>query len=201
MNRFVSEMFPLSSVLKQKISKETRSDGGGEAKGTAAVATNETDATRSKRRPTFGDRQIPVYRFGEFEVDIRLRELRRRGLRVKLQEHPFRVLEALVEEPGKIVTREELCNRLWGQDVHVDFDGGINAAVRKLRLALADSAANPTFIETRPKVGYRFLASVQTNCVRTETESSHTILTNAASSIWTGILAFAAAAIVAWWLA
>ena len=124
-----------------------------------------------------------------------LHELRRRGLRVKLQGHPFRVLKALVEDPGAIVTREELRVRLWGQDTNVDFDRGISEAVHKLRRALADSAVNPKFIETRPRVGYRFLASVQTSRIRRETGSLRNNLANtvSAASGWLSAIAAAAA--------
>ena len=98
--------------------------------------------------------------FGVFEVDRASGELRRNGVRVKLQEQPFQILIALLERPGAVVTREELRSRLWAEDTYVDFDHGLNAAVRRLRDALGDSAENPRFIETVARRGYRFLAPV-----------------------------------------
>lgn len=99
-------------------------------------------------------------RFGVFEVDIAARELRRRGVRMKLQDQPFRVLEALLERPGEIVTREELKDRLWAEDEFVEFDKSLNTAIQKIRQTLGDSAESPRFLETVPKVGYRFIAGV-----------------------------------------
>src|SRR5215831_2330919 len=99
-------------------------------------------------------------RFGVFELDLRSGELRRNGIKVKLQEQPFQVLAELLERPGQVVTREELRNRLWPADTYVDFDHSLNAAIRRLRDALGDSAENPTFVETVARRGYRFLAPV-----------------------------------------
>src|SRR5579862_5568651 len=98
-------------------------------------------------------------RFGVFEVDLRAGELTKRGLRVRLQEQPFRVLATLLERPGSVVTRDELRQKLWSQTV-VDFDHGINKAINKIREALGDSAENPRFVETVARRGYRFLAEV-----------------------------------------
>jgi DNA-binding winged helix-turn-helix (wHTH) protein/Tol biopolymer transport system component len=98
-----------------------------------------------------------VIRFATFEVDPRAGELRKDGSRVKLQEQPFQVLLALLERPGDVVTREELRAKLWPADTFVDFDHGLNAAVKRLRDALGDTAENPRFIETLAKRGYRFL--------------------------------------------
>lgn len=99
-------------------------------------------------------------RFGLFEVDLRAGELRRQGTRIKLQEQPFQILARLIETPGEVVTRDELRQRLWPSDTFVDFDHSLNAAVRRLRDALGDSAENPRFIETVARRGYRFLAPV-----------------------------------------
>ena len=99
-------------------------------------------------------------RFGVFELDLRAGELRRSGIRVKLQEQPFQVLALLLEQPGEVVTREDLRNRLWPADTFVDFDHSLNAAIKRLRNALGDSAENPTFVETVARRGYRFLAPV-----------------------------------------
>lgn len=103
-----------------------------------------------------------VIRFGPFEADLRTRELRKRGLKLKLQEQPFQVLAMLLERPGELVTREEIRARLWPEDTFVDFDHGLNAAVRRLREALNDNASLPRFVETLPRRGYRFIAPVQT---------------------------------------
>ncbi len=86
--------------------------------------------------------------FGIFEVDLRAGELRRNGSKVKLQEQPFQILTLLLEHPGEVVTREELQKKLWPADTFVDFDHSLNAAIRRLRDALGDSAENPRFVET-----------------------------------------------------
>jgi len=99
-------------------------------------------------------------RFGAFELDLRAGELRREGVKVKLQEQPFQLLAMLLEHHGQVVTREELRSRLWPSDTFVDFDLGLNKAINKLREALGDSADNPRFVETLPRRGYRFIGSV-----------------------------------------
>ena len=99
-------------------------------------------------------------RFDVFAVDVRAGELRRNGTRLKLQEQPFQVLCALLEHPGELVTREELRSRLWAADTFVDFDHGLNAAIRRLREALGDSAEIPRFVETVARRGYRFIGNV-----------------------------------------
>ena len=98
-----------------------------------------------------------VVRFGVFEVDLAAGELRRHGLKVKLQDRPCQILGLLLRRPGQIVTREELRNTLWAADVFVDFDNSINTAVNKLREALGDSAENPRFIETVGRRSYRWI--------------------------------------------
>ncbi len=100
-------------------------------------------------------------RFGEFEADLRTGEIRKAGSRVKLQDQPFKVLQILLENPGNVVSREELQSRIWPDDSYGDFDHAVNVAVGKLRMALGDSAENPLFIETVPRRGYRFVASVE----------------------------------------
>jgi DNA-binding winged helix-turn-helix (wHTH) protein/Tol biopolymer transport system component len=107
-----------------------------------------------------GNGASQMRRFGIFEVDLRAGELRRNGMRVKLQDQPFQILALLLERPGEVITREEVRNRLWPADTFVDFDHSLNAAVRRLRDALGDSAENPTFVETVARRGYRFLAPV-----------------------------------------
>ena len=100
-------------------------------------------------------------RFSVFELNAKAGELRKNGLRIRLQEQPIRVLTMLVERPGDVVTREELQQRLWPADTFVDFDHGLNKAINKIRDALGDSAESPRFIETVPRRGYRFLAEVK----------------------------------------
>lgn len=102
------------------------------------------------------------YKFGLYEADLQSGELSREGRKLRVQEQPFRVLAALLERAGDVVTREELRQRLWPSDTFVDFDHSLNTAINKLRDALGDGAANPRFIETLPRRGYRFLAPVQT---------------------------------------
>jgi TolB-like protein/DNA-binding winged helix-turn-helix (wHTH) protein len=102
-----------------------------------------------------------VLRFGIFELDTHSGELRRHGLKIRLPDQSFQILRRLLDRPGEVVTREELRQRLWTSDTFVDFDVGVNSAIRKLREALDDSAENPRFIETLPRRGYRFIASVQ----------------------------------------
>jgi len=101
-----------------------------------------------------------ILHFGVFEVDLKACELRKHGLRLKLPEQPFQVLVLLLENPGEIITREELRNRLWPGDTFVDFDHGLNNAVMRLREVLGDSSENPRFVETIPRRGYRFIAPV-----------------------------------------
>lgn len=101
-----------------------------------------------------------VIRFGLFEVDLREAELRRGGIRLKLQEQPFQILTTLLERPGQTVTREELRQKLWPADTFVDFDHSLNSSINKLREALGDKSATPRFIETLPKRGYRFIGEV-----------------------------------------
>src|SRR5258706_3303985 len=98
--------------------------------------------------------------FGILEVDMKAGELRRNGTRIRLQEQPFQILTVLLEHSGEVVTREELRGRLWPADTYVDFDHSLNAAVRRLRDALGDSAENPRFVETVARRGYRLLAPV-----------------------------------------
>jgi TolB-like protein/DNA-binding winged helix-turn-helix (wHTH) protein/Flp pilus assembly protein TadD len=100
-------------------------------------------------------------RFGTFELDLRAGELRKHGLRVRLQEQPFQILAMLLAHPGEVTTREELQKKLWPADTFVDFDHGLNKAISKIREALGDSAESPRFVETVARRGYRFLAEVK----------------------------------------
>src|ERR1017187_8344451 len=101
------------------------------------------------------------YKFGIFELDLRARELRKNGLRLKLQDQPLTMLELLLERAGTLVTREEVQKGLWPQDTFVDFEKGLNTAAFNLRTALGDDAENPRFVQTVPKKGYRFIAPVE----------------------------------------
>ena len=99
--------------------------------------------------------------FGVFEVDLAAGELRKGGVKIKLQDQPFRVLAALLARPGEVVTREELREKLWRDGTFVDFDRGVNTAINKIREALGDSADTPRFAETLPRRGYRFVGPVE----------------------------------------
>ncbi|HSC45495.1 MAG TPA: winged helix-turn-helix domain-containing protein, partial [Candidatus Acidoferrum sp.] len=105
--------------------------------------------------------QASVFRFGTFEVDVRTGELRKNGAKINLQQQPFQILVALISRPGELVTREELRRQLWPEDTFVDFDHSLNAAIKRLRDSLGESADASVYIETLPRRGYRFLAPVQ----------------------------------------
>ena len=111
-------------------------------------------------------------RFALFEVNLRSGELRKNGVKIKLQEQPFRILVSLLRQPGEVVTRDELRRELWPSDTFVDFDHSLNAAVKRLRDALDDSAENPRFIETLPRHGYRFVASAVPGALHQKPTSS-----------------------------
>jgi TolB-like protein/Tfp pilus assembly protein PilF len=104
-----------------------------------------------------------LIRFGGFELDAESRELLKQGVRVRLQEQPFQILQILLEQPGRVVTREELQRRIWPSDTFVDFDRGLYNAIKRLRESLDDSAETPRFIETLSRRGYRFIAEVAKN--------------------------------------
>ena len=101
-----------------------------------------------------------IIRFGVFEADVRTRQLWKNGVRVRLQDQPFRVLRMLFERRGKVVTRSEIQRAIWPNTTFGDFDHALNSTIRRIRIALGDSAENPRFIETLPKRGYRFLFEV-----------------------------------------
>jgi Tol biopolymer transport system component/DNA-binding winged helix-turn-helix (wHTH) protein len=105
-------------------------------------------------------------RFGQFELDLAEEKLLKKGLPIHLENQPFQILAALLDHPGELLSREELCARLWPDGTYVDFDEGLNTAIKKLRYALGDSPENPVFIETVPRRGYRFIAPVQDNGAR-----------------------------------
>jgi len=105
-------------------------------------------------------------RFDAFELDPHAGELRKQGVKIKLQAQPFQILHALLERPGEVVTRDELQKRIWPPDTFVDFEQGLNNAVQRIRQALGDTAETPRFIETLPRKGYRFIGAVETNAPR-----------------------------------
>ena len=141
-------------------------------------------------------------RFSAFEVDLRSGELYKHGITLKLQDQPFQVLAFLLERPGDVVTREELRHRLWPADTFVDFDTGLNSAVKKLRDVLGDSAEKPRYIETLPRRGYRFIAPVENGDSRVSVAAQETPAvapTRATPSPWKKawlIVGLAAAALV-----
>src|SRR5579863_6597726 len=107
-----------------------------------------------------GSRSVEKVRFGPYEADFRSGELRKLGIRIKLQGQPFKLLALLVDHAGDIVTREELQRDIWGPNTVVDFDHSLGTAINKLREALCDSAESPRYIETHARRGYRFVAEV-----------------------------------------
>jgi TolB-like protein/DNA-binding winged helix-turn-helix (wHTH) protein/Tfp pilus assembly protein PilF len=113
-----------------------------------------------------------VVRFGLYQADLDSGELRKAGLRIKVQQQPFKILEALLERPGELVTREELHSRIWPDESFGDFDQAVNVAVAKLRSALGDSADNPRYIETLPRRGYRFVGPVDAPLLDSQTQET-----------------------------
>ena len=118
----------------------------------------------------------PRYRFGVFEADASTGELRRQGIRIKLNAQPFQVLLMLLGRPGEVLTREEISQAIWSDGTFVDYEHGLNSAVNRIREALGDSASNPRFVETLARRGYRFIAPVQ----RIEVETALTTAPEAA---------------------
>lgn len=125
------------------------------------VAANPSNPNVNDGAPS-AKRSLPrrIYRFGAFELRTETGELSKHGTRMKLQIKPLRVLEALLERRGELVTREELCKRLWPAGTFVDFESGLNTATNRLRAALGDSAESARYIETAPRLGYRFICPV-----------------------------------------
>ncbi len=126
-------------------------------------------ATKDFSSATLGLRSIHMpdphparrYRFGTFEADATTGELRRQGVRVRLNAQPFQLLLMLVDRPGELFTRDEICRELWPEGTFVDYEHGVNSAINRLREALGDTAGNPRFIETLARRGYRFVAPVE----------------------------------------
>src|ERR1700675_4895913 len=102
-----------------------------------------------------------VLRFGVFQVNLAARELRKHGVRIRLPGQPFCVLSILLENPGQVVSREEMRNKLWDSDTFVDYERSLNSAIRKLRAVLGDSQESSRYIETVPRLGYRFIAPIE----------------------------------------
>lgn len=155
-----------------------------------------------RHRGTVNSGGTRVLRFGVFELDLGARELRKHGVRVRLQDQPFRVLQALLEKPGEVVTRDELKERLWADDEFVEFDKSLSTAVLKIRQALGDSADNPRFVQTVPRHGYRFLAPVERVGVREassppEEAAAAAVPKLARRLIWSSM--GLAAVILLWW--
>src|SRR6202790_4835448 len=100
-------------------------------------------------------------RFGVFQVNLAARELRKHGVRIRLPGQPFCVLSMLLERPGQVLSREEMRDKLWSSDTFVDYERSLNSAIRKLRAVLGDSQESPRYIETVPRLGYRFIAPVE----------------------------------------
>ena len=150
--------------------------------------------------------QQPRFKFGAFELDAHSGELRKHGIKVRLQPQPLQTLSILLENAGQVVTREEMQKRLWPDSTYVDFDNAINSTVRKLRDALGDNAENPVFIETLARRGYRFIYPIPAANPPAMPEveqqkrlpKQHRLPRGAVAAIGPGILAAAA---LAFWVA
>src|SRR5262249_51259828 len=148
-----------------------------------------------------------LVRFGVFEVDLRAGELRKNGVKIKVQEQAFQILAMLLEHPGQIVTRGELQQKLWSNDTFVDFDNSLNKAVNKIREALGDSADNPRFLETMARRGYRFIAPVDGSVTTGEAPKPPVTATAPMQTrrrlvVMMGIVVLLIASVgVTWWLA
>ena len=119
-----------------------------------------------------GSKLAPRLCFGLYEVNLQTHELRKGGLRLKIRHQSFQILAMLLERPGEVVSREDLRRKLWPSDVFVNFEAGLNSAVQRLRSALQDTSLEPRYIETLPRVGYRFMASVESLIPVSETPVS-----------------------------
>jgi DNA-binding winged helix-turn-helix (wHTH) protein len=128
------------------------------------------------------------YRFGLFEADAATGELRRQGVRIKLNAQPFQLLCLLLARPGELLTRDHIARTLWPSETFVDFDHGLNSAINRIREALGDTAANPRFVETLARRGYRFIAPVTTTVTKLETTTEPTP-TNPTPTFTTTLLA------------
>jgi len=127
-----------------------------------------------------------VIRFGVYQVDVRAAELRKNGVKIKLQDQPFQLLCLLLERPGELVTREELQQKLWPADTFVDFDKGLNTAIKKLRDTLGDSADTPRYVETVPRRGYRFICPVDGGTAVADAASADPLRRRSLAWLWPG---------------
>ena len=148
----------------------------------------------------------PLVRFGSYEFEPYSGELRRQGIRVHLEGQPLAILKILLERPGDLVTREDLQKELWRQDTFVDFEHSLNAAVKRLRAALNDSADHPRYIETLARRGYRFVAPVNGVNSRSETSgvspsAAPVVPVFCDRSLWlrAGLVLFTLAVVIAGW--
>jgi TolB-like protein/DNA-binding winged helix-turn-helix (wHTH) protein/Tfp pilus assembly protein PilF len=123
----------------------------------------------------------PIFRFGVFQANLAARELRKHGVRIRLPGQPFSILSMLLEKPGELVTREEMRQRLWAADTFVDFEHSLNSAIKKLRAALGDSPENSRYIETIPRVGYRFIAPVEVATAKGDSAANAPLTTSSFS--------------------
>ena len=144
-----------------------------------------------------------IVRFGVYEVDLASGELRKQGTPLRLQEQPFQVLSALIEQPGEVVSREDLIRRLWPDGTAVEFDRGLNAAITRLRQVLSDSAESPRYVETVARRGYRFIALIEASsdvvpAIASEPVAAPPIPTNRRWQV-TVLLSLLAIAALAWW--
>src|SRR5258706_9756197 len=124
-----------------------------------SIGLDRRGRVRDADEPT--EEAVTDFRFGRFELDSRTRELRKDGVRLRLQEQPFAVLALMLEHPGELLTRDELRDQLWPEGTFVDFEHGLNAAIKRLRAVLGDNAERPRFVETLHRRGYRFVARVE----------------------------------------
>src|SRR5260221_14231555 len=124
-----------------------------------SIGLDRKGRVRDADEPT--EEAVTDFRFGRFELDSRTRELRKDGVRLRLQEQPFAVLALMLEHPGELLTRDELRDQLWPEGTFVDFEHGLNAAIKRLRAVLGDNAERPRFVETLHRRGYRFIATVE----------------------------------------
>jgi Tol biopolymer transport system component/DNA-binding winged helix-turn-helix (wHTH) protein len=141
-----------------------------------------------------------IFRFGVFQLDVRAGELHKNGVKLKLQKQPFQLLCLLLEHPGELVSREETRNRLWPADTFVDFDHGLNAAIKRLREALGESAETPIFIETLARRGYRFIAPVEGGLAPSEIVASPEQSKSSSLHPWVAMALFSSLviALLAW---
>ncbi len=146
----------LEAVIEKALRKDREKRFQSVTEFRAALVQVKEERARNKQKPAHSQ----IVRLGDFEVDLEAGELRKHGRKLKLQEKPFQILTILLERPGRVVSREELVKRLWPDDTFVDFERGLNTAIRKLRSALGDSAEKPHYIETVARRGYRFIGTL-----------------------------------------